>query len=108
MVQTDAGCHDWKQTHRARRDLGGGFGCGKTRHRGFVQKHRAPFAGGAAVLRRAADELDFAVEVFDEAGRAEDGDGFTVASAQLFEEIFDFHARILAGGVGQNTVQGKK
>ena len=41
--------------------------------RRLVQKHRTPFPSRPAIVPTSATQFDFAVEIFDEAGGAEDG-----------------------------------
>jgi hypothetical protein len=68
-----------------------------------MKEVRAPFARGGAVGGRAADEVEFAVEVFDEARSAEGGDGFSLGSVRA-DEVFEFHGRTVAQGGRTKTV----
>lgn len=43
-----------------------------------MQKQGTPFLGGGAVVARAAEEFNFAVEFFDEARGTEPGQSFAV------------------------------
>ena len=71
----------------------------------FVEKQGNPVVGGLAVGVRAAEEFDFAVEFFDEARVAEGGDGFAFIPDEPSGSV-QFHASILAGGIGQRRGEG--
>ena len=58
-----------------------------------------PFVSGGAVFGRAADELEFAVEVLDEAGAAKSGDGLAALAGEVFEDVSCFHAAMMHRGV---------
>ena len=65
-----------------------------------MEKEGAPFASGGAVGVGATEELDFAVECFNEVRIAEGGDGFAFVPDEQSESV-QFHASIFAGRVGQ-------
>src|ERR1035441_9288124 len=66
----------------------------------FGREQRTPFAGGGVVVRRAADEFDFAIQFFYKTGGPEGGDGFAGRLTKP-ERIYQFHAASITGRVGQ-------
>ena len=71
-----------------------------------MEKEGAPFPSGGAVGVGATEELDFAVECFNEARIAEGGDGFAFVPDERSESV-QFHASIFAGRVGQRRGEGQ-
>jgi len=73
-------------------------------------EQRAPFSGGGAVVRSAADEFVWAVEVPHEAGGAEPGDrGGLKNEGVEWDSVrsFNFHAASMTEGVGHWLSMGK-
>ncbi len=54
---------------------------------GFVEKQGNPLPGRSAVISGAADEFDFAGELFDQARLAEAGQGFVFVRFQPSQEM---------------------
>ena len=55
--------------------------------RRLMQKHRTPFPSRPAIVRRAVAQFDFTAEIFDEAGGAEDGQGFALIPGEPSDSI---------------------